>query len=156
MLLALVLPAGVFAQTDTVSATVTGSLLSVEVTDGVVAYGVLPLSGSQDTLVGNLDDLQTATNNGTVPAKFNIMSSNAIGGTTDWTLAGTAGANVYTHAFSVNAGGAWTPLTSGYQELAASVAVDGTQTFDLQIGMPVSTDDYAEHDITVTVQAVTP
>ena len=155
LVMALVAPtAALAAETGTVS----GYLVSVTVTDGGVTYGTLALNTTQTTLAsgGGVNDMQTATNDGTVTENFNIKSTNAIrtDGTT-WTLAATKGNNQFTHQFSINAGSSWTAMTTDYAPLKAGVAATtGTQTFDLQIGMPTATTDYLQHSITVTVLAV--
>lgn len=152
-LVALVVPAAVFAaDTGMVSCTVSAVLVSVNVTDGSVAYGTLALNATKSTI--NLSDTQTATNSGTVAENFTIKSSNAtrIGGT-NWTLASTIGSNQYKHEFSTNSSFPGTAMTTSYQTLKTNVAASGNQTFDLQITMPISTTDYLEHTITVTVMA---
>ncbi len=151
------IPAAVFAADEaTVSCTVTATLVSVTVTDGDVAYGTLGLGTKKSTLVAELDDTQTATNDGTVAEDFNIKSSNATrGGGTTWKLVTTSpGNNEFNHEFSKTSSFPGTAMTTGYTSLATNVAPGGSQTFDLQITMPSSTDDYLEHSFTVTVQAV--
>ena len=135
------------ADTASVAATVTVQNISVTVTDGTVAYGVMAAGASKDTL--SPADLQTATNNGNVTENFNIRGTDS--GT--WTLGATAGSNVYVHKFSTNSGAAWTALTLVNQTLATGKAVGGTQTFDLQITTPTVSADYIEHSVNVTVQA---
>ena len=135
------------ADTASVAATVTVQNISVTVTDGTVAYGVMAAGASKDTL--SPADLQTATNNGNVTENFNIRGTDS--GT--WTLGATAGSNVYVHKFSTNSGAAWTALTLVNQTLATGKAVSGTQTFDLQITTPTVSADYIGHSVNVTVQA---
>ncbi|MFC2072422.1 hypothetical protein ACFLUU_06950 [Chloroflexota bacterium] len=137
----------------TVSATVTASLISVTVTPGTVAYGVLATGGSANTTTEGLGQTQTANNTGTVSENFTIKSSDALGGTA-WTLAADTGAlDEFTHEFSTNDGSSWTNLTDTYDTLAGSIAAGDNQTFDLRIGIPTTVTDYAEHTITVTVLA---
>jgi len=155
-LVAAMIPGVVLAATEgTVTCTVSGSLVAITVTDGTVAYGVLALSGTQDTLAANLDDQQTASNDGTVAVDLTIKSSNATReGGTAWTLSNTAiGANQYMHKFSINGGTTWTAMTTSDQALASDIAAAGSEAFDLQIHMPSSTTDYLQHAITVTVTA---
>ncbi len=150
------------ATTGTVAATVTPQLISVAVTDGAVAYGILDLSASQDTTSGGLDDTQTATNDGNISQDFNIKSTDAVGGT-NWTLAGTIGADQYKHSFCTTGGGApdpcdttpsYTAMTTSYASLGTSISAAGTKKFDLKLDTPSSTTDFVEKSITVTVQAV--
>ena len=97
-LVALVVPAAVFSAEDTVSCTVSAVLVSVTVADGNVAYGTLA-SGAMESTKG-LGDTQTATNDGNVAEDFKIKSSEAIGVSQNWTLAGTIGENQFKHEFS--------------------------------------------------------
>ena len=139
------------ADTGQVVATVTVQNISVSVSDGGVLYGTLPVNTTKSTLSGELNDLQTATNNGNITENFNIMGQNSA----NWTLAGAAGTNEYVHKFSKDSGGDWTALTTDYQTLATGVvATSGTQDFDLQITTPNSTAVYTEQSVDVTVQAV--
>lgn len=150
------------ATTGTVAATVTPLNISVAVSDGAVAYGVLTLSSSEETTSGGVDDTQIATNDGNVAEDFNISSTDATGGTT-WTLAGTPGADQYSHSFCTSGGGApdpcdsgasWSALSTSYNPLATAVATSGTQRFDLKLDTPTSSTDYVQKSITVTIQAV--
>src|SRR3989344_4500561 len=75
------------ASTATVAATVTAENISVSVADGTVTYGTLASNTSKGTTVADLNDLQTATNNGNITESFNIKGQNSA----NWTLAGTAG-----------------------------------------------------------------
>ena len=146
-------PAILFAAEDTVTCTVSAYLVSVNVTDGAVAYGALEVGTSSSTL--DLTDTQTATNDGTVAEDFSIKSSDATrGGGTTWTLVtGTPGDNEFKHEFSTTGSFPGTAMTTSYTSLATDVGTSGSQDFDLQITMPGSTNDYLEHTITVTVLA---
>lgn len=150
------------ATTGTVAATVTPQNISVAVSDGAVAYGTLSLSSSANTTSGGVNDTQVATNDGNVAEDFNILSGNATGGTA-WTLSGSVGADQYKHSFCTTGSGSpdpcdtgptWTAITSSYQQLANSVAVAGTNRFDLKLDTPTSSTDYVQKTISVTIQAV--
>ena len=141
------------ASTDSVTATVTAQNISVSVSDGSVAYGTLATSSTADTASGDLDDSQTATNDGNVTEDFNIQGQDSA----NWTLEATAGADQYTHKFCTSdcdGTPTWNALTTSYQSLATSVSAAGTQIFDLQIGTPTSSTNYTEQTVSVTVQAV--
>ena len=151
------------AETGPVAATVTVQNISLTVTDGAVAYGTIAVSTIKDTTSGGVNDTQVATNNGNVTEKFSIKGAN----TTNcvWTLAATADADQYFHKFCTtgtgtsdpcDAGPTWSALTTNYAVLAASVVVDNTQKFDLQIGVPTSSTCYTEATANVTVQAALP
>ena len=163
-MIGMVIGVGVFAgETGTVAATVTVQNISLTVADGAVAYGTIAVSTIKDTTSGGVDDTQVGTNNGNVTEKFNIKGAD----TTNcvWTLAATAGADQYFHKFCTtgtgtpdpcDAGPTWNVLTTAYATLAASVAVDGTQRFDLQIGVPTSSTCYTAATAVVTVLATLP
>jgi len=148
------------ASTDTVAATVTAQIFSVSVTDGTVAFLTVAQNSTQDTTTSGVNDSQTATNDGSVTAKFNIKAANSTGGA-GWTLAGTAVSETYTMkscTATCDSTPTWTSvgIDPSYATLAASVAESGTQEFDLQVGTPTSTTETTEQSITVTVQAVAP
>lgn len=145
---------GFAAPTGTVTATVTTQNISVAVSDGTISYGVLGMNATRSTIAADLNDLQTATNDGNVAEDFNIRGQNSLG----WTLAGAAGVDQYVHRFCVATCGTpptnFTALTTSYQVLANSRAVLATQTFDLQINTPTTSTVYTQQSVDVTVQAV--
>jgi hypothetical protein len=151
-LLALLVAAFVSVQrvqgSETVTATVTAQEVSLSVSDGTVAYGILALEASQDTTGDGLNDTQTVTNTGNVTADFTINGQNS----SPWTLAGSIGADQYMHQFSIDDGTAWTALTTSPQSLSSGVAPDGTTDLDLKITLPTSTSSYDEQSVDVTVQ----
>ncbi|MBI2414888.1 hypothetical protein HYV31_03605 [candidate division WWE3 bacterium] len=144
------------ASTATVAATVTLQNISVSVSDGTIAYGTLSSSSSKSTTPADLNDLQTATNNGNITEDFNIKGQN----TAAWTLAGSAGSEQYVHKFCTASCTTpptnYTALTTSYQTLGTSIAASGTKTFDLQITTPSSTATYTQQSVDVIVQAVAP
>jgi hypothetical protein len=147
--------------TDSVAATVTAQIFSVSLDNGDgIAFGTIATSSAQDTTTSGVNDSTTATNDGSVAAKFNIQSTDSTGGA-GWTLGAAASSETYTMKFCVttcDSSPAWNSvgIDPAYQTLAASVAKDGTQVFDLQVGTPTSTVVTAEQSVTVTIQAVTP
>ena len=110
----------------------------------------IAIDTSKSTLAGELNNLQTAANNGNVDIDLNIRGTNS----DTWTLSGTAGANQYVHKFSKDSGISWTALTTSGQTLAIDIGTTGTQTFDLQITTPTSSADYIEHSVDVTIIAI--
>lgn len=146
------------ASTASVGATVTVQNISLSVADGTVAYGTLGLNATKSTTVADLNDLQTATNNGNVAETFNIKGMDATGGTQTWILAATAGSGQYIHGFCVATCTTpptnYTALTTSYAILGTNIAVSGTKTFDLYINTPTAVTDYTVHTADVTVQAV--
>jgi hypothetical protein len=151
------------ADTGTVNATVTGQVISVSVSPSSFDYGVVPFSTSNTTVsqkdIGTtgLNTGLTATNDGNVAEDLKIQGADATGGSTNWALVSSLGATVnqYVHAF--NAGttlSSPTALTTGLQSLGAgNVAASGSQAFVLQITMPLSGSDPAQHSTTTTVVA---
>ena len=139
--------------------TLTYPLISVSVSDGSVAYGILATSTSKDTTSGGLNDSQSATNDGTAAEDFNIIGQSSA----NWTLAGSPGANQYSHQFCKAGSGSpdpcdasptWTSLSTSYQQLASNIASTSSQRFDLKINTPTSTSATAQQTVNITIQAV--
>lgn len=149
------------ADTADVSATVTPKLLTVSVSDGSVAYGILGLNTTKNTALYDENtnqngmspaDTQTVTNGSNVDVALNIMSSDAVGGIA-WQLATAPGSDAFVHQFKGGDAGVWTqlPVDHSYATLDAKPAA-ASVTFDLQITTPTATTDYVQKTITVTVQ----
>ena len=141
------------ADTAPVSATVTPKLITVSVSPGTVAYGILGTNTTTSTIPAELDQTQTATDGSNVDVALNIKSSDAVGGT-PWELAAAAGENAFVHKFKGGDAADWTQLpvdNTTYATLDAKPAA-GSVAFDLQITTPTITTDYVLKTITVTVQ----
>lgn len=142
------------ADTATVSATVTAQNISVTVADGTISYGTLAANSTKSTIAGDLNDLQTATNNGNITEDLNIRGTDSAA----WTLAATAGADQYVHRFCTTSCGTpptnYTALTTNYQTLGTAISASGTRTFDLQLNTPTSSSSYTSQSVDVVVQAV--
>ncbi len=141
---------------DSVGATVTPKLVSITITtDGTVAYGTLDLDGETTTI--NLTDTQTVENNGSVTADFTIMSSDAVGGATPWTLVtATGSADEFIHKFATDGGNIWTTFAAAdptTYTFVDGIAASDTAALDLFIGIPSETTVYDAKSITVTLQA---
>jgi hypothetical protein len=149
----MVIGAAVLGATEaTITATVTVQNISLTVTDGSIAYGVLPVNTSKSTCDFSPYDTQTVTNDGNVAEDFNIKGKNS----QNWTLAATAGENQYVHKFATSScpvtwGG--TALTTSYQTMATNIATSSSATLNLQITTPNVTSSYDPQDVSVTVQA---
>ena len=113
----------------------------------------------------------TATNDGTLTAKFLINGANATYSTYTWTLSPSIGTiDQYVHAYTTDlteASGTaigtdyttgWEDLLATNSNLAASVAVSGTQTFQLDMRTPQSVSGGLgnQFSTTVTVTATQP
>jgi hypothetical protein len=137
----------------TITATVTVQNISLTVTDGSIAYGVLPTGYSKSTC--DLSDAQTVTNNGNVAEDFSIKGKDS----QNWTLGTTPGQDVYVHKFatstcgSINWDTAPTLATSTYATMATNVATSSSVTLNLRITTPTTTNYYTEQDVSVTVMA---
>jgi hypothetical protein len=139
--------------------TVTYPLISVSVSDGTVAYGILATNTSKDTTSGGLNDTQSATNDGNAAEDFNIIGQSSA----NWTLAASPGTNQYSHQYCKAGSGSpdpcdasptWTSLTTSYQSLGTNVASLSSQRFDLKLNTPTSTSATAQQTVNITVQAV--
>jgi len=145
------------ANEASVSATVTVEQISVSVSNGIVAYETLAVNTSKDTTSASeqLNNTQIATNDGNVTVDLNIRGTDS----TPWTLAATAGSDLYVHEFcKVDTGDcdsspAWTPLTTSNQTLEEDLAATGTYDFDLKITTPTISTSYTEQSVNVTVLA---
>lgn len=136
------------------------AVVSVSVSDGVVSYGTLLANASKTTLSGELNDMQTATNDGNVTENFNIKGQDATGGGCTWTLVSTNGSDQYVHQFCNATDNSctspptnYTALTTSYQALKTGVAVSGTVDFQLRLTTPNPSSCYGQQSVDVTVQA---
>jgi hypothetical protein len=136
----------------------TNSTIALTITGGTVKYGTLPLNTTEDTTIGQTQNVTNSSDSETVD--FKIKSGDAIHtaeGGVDWTLGVSPGINQFTHEFKTS-GPDWTELPSSDSsvDLASGVAKSDSVNFDLRIGMPTEITDYREHTITVTITAVAP
>jgi len=139
----------------------TSATVSVSVSDGNVAYGIMPKNTSKSTLSEELNDMQTATNNGNVTENFNITGQDGIDGGCTWTLSSTSGNDQYVHQFCNDTDNNcsspptnYTALTTGYQALKTGVAVSGTVNFQLRLTTPDPSSCFGQQSVDVTIQAV--
>ena len=150
------------ADTGTVGATVTPTLVAVSIPDGVVDYGVLNYSDTEDTVT--LGDPQSILNDGNVNEDFAVRTSDAIGsgsGTTDWAhvAAASIDKDKYCHQYSIDNGVSWPdfPVPAGgtyTADIITDITPGNAGTLDLQILMPTdSTDVDDTKTSTVTVLA---
>ncbi|HXS15188.1 MAG TPA: hypothetical protein VN711_03605 [Candidatus Saccharimonadales bacterium] len=142
----------------TVTSTVTVQNVSVSVSSGTVSYGTLTTGASMSTLAApGLADTQTVTNTGNVAEDFTIKGQNSA----NWTLDTTNSTlDHYIHKFCPASCGTnasptnFTALTTSYAALGSgNVAANGTQTFDLQITTPQTSDVFTSQSVDVTVLA---
>lgn len=148
--------------TGTVTATVTAQNVSVTITTGgSVAFSTINTDSTEDTTSSGVNDTETAENNGNITENFNIKAENSTSTGAGWTMGAAADSEIYTIKFCTSdcdGTPTWNAIgiDPSYETLAASIAKDGTQDFDLQVSTPTSTTDYNEQTITVTIQAVDP
>jgi len=147
-------------ETGTVTATVTAQSISVTITtSGTVAFETININDVEDTTTNGVNDSEIAENNGNVSEDFNIKAGNSSSSGAGWTLADTADAEIFTMKSCIatcDTTPSWAVvgIDTAYVQLASGIAKDGTQEFDLQVGTPVTTTDYNQQTITVTIQAV--
>jgi len=141
--------------------TAAAAVVSVSVSDGNVAYGIMPTNTSKSTLPGELNDMQTATNDGNVTENFNIKGQDATGGGCTWTLASTNGTDQYVHQFCNDTDydcssppTNYTALTTSYQALDTGIPVGGTVQIQLRLTTPTNSTCYGQQSVNVTIQAV--
>jgi len=139
----------------------TPAVISVIVSDGVVAYGIMPAGTSKSTLSTDLNDMQTATNDGNVIENLNINGQDGTGGGCTWTLSSTNGNDQYIHQFCNDTDNDcsspptnYTALTTSYQALKTGVAVSGTVDFQLRTTVPDPSSCFGQQSVDVTIQAV--
>ncbi len=145
------------ADTDVVDATVMIQNISVSVSDGDVSYGTMAVSTFKSTIATDLNEMQTATNDGNVTEDLNIKGQD----TAAWTLESAVDANKYVHQFCNDTDAdcsapptGFTAMTeSGYTTLDEDVVALGTVDFQLRLGTPSSSISYTEQEVDVTVQA---
>ncbi|MGB9743192.1 MAG: hypothetical protein ACPLW9_00520 [Minisyncoccales bacterium] len=143
--------------------TASAAIVSVSVSDGTVSYGIMPANTSKSTLPGELNDMQTATNDGNVTENFNIKGQNASGGGCTWTLASTNGSDQYVHQFCNDTDydcssppTNYTALTTSYQSLDTGIPVNGTVQIQLRLTTPNPSSCFGQQSVDVTIQAVQP
>ena len=135
---------------DTVSATVTAVVISVNVSPNSISYGSQPL-GKTNAIPSPMP--LDVLNDGTVTENFAIRGS----GTAAWTLAATQGADQFAHRFSTSGPtGTYTALTTSNQTLFNSVAPTGVINVDLRMDLPTTTSSTAEQTTTLTIVATQP
>lgn len=139
----------------------TAAVVSVSVSDGIVTYGTMPANTAKTTLSGELNDMQTATNDGNVAENFNIKGQNAAGGGCTWTLASTNGSDQYVHQFCNATDSScaspptnYTSLTTTYQTLKTGVASAGKVNFYLRLTTPNPSSCFGQQSADITIQAV--
>ncbi len=135
--------------------TPTAKVISVAVADGIITYGTMTTGEIKTTIT--LADTQTLTNDGNVSETFNIKGQNTV---CPWTLAATAGSNLYVHQFCkttdvscASPPTGYTELTTTYTALYTGVAVSGTKQIDLRLIAPTVTSCGGQQNVDVTIQA---
>jgi hypothetical protein len=139
----------------------TPSIVSVSVSDGAIDYGIMTTNASKSTI--ELNDMQTATNDGNVTENFNIKGQDATGAGCTWTLASTNGVDQYVHQFCnatdydcSNPPTNYVALTTTYQTLKTGIPPNGTVKIHLRLITPTQTSCYGQQSVNVTIQAVQP
>jgi hypothetical protein len=132
---------------QTVSATVTPLLISVNVAPGSVNYGTQPFSAVE---VAPNPTSVVVTNSGSVTETFQIRG--AASTPSGWTLGGTAGSNTYVHRFKLGQG-TFAPLTTSNQLLVSNVPTTSNVDVFLNLDMPTSSTFLTQQTLPVTIVA---
>lgn len=146
---------------QSVTATVTPTLVSISVSPGSVAYGFVDVPSVDNLPTG--DTIISVNNNGNVNEDFEIKGADATGTTITWTIVDAApGVAAYNHKF-IDCGSSATcvspavanNMTTTLESLAAAVVPTSTEYFKLRLSTPTETGgDTSEHSTTVTVVAI--
>ena len=144
------------ATTAPITATISATNLAVSVDAGNIVYGSVALSTATSTGGGN-GFTKTVTNDGSA-MKLNVMSSNAVNGTT-WTLGTSIGSDIFKHEVSTTTGSYMTfQATDTYLTASSSwpTGAANTQALNFRFTTPSASTDFVSKSITITVQAATP
>jgi len=149
----------VWAAEDTITCSVTARDIAISVTtDGTIDYGNVDLSSSTSTLPNAIDDVQTASNDGST-AKISVKTSNATPATGWTSVESFNGSNdEFIHSFTTTTSPTWQVITEAgeYETASSTVEAGGTLDFYFQIETDDAYTDYTAKSITLTVQAVAP
>lgn len=143
------------ATTANVSATVTAQNVSISLngTDGSVAYGTIALNASQDTTPTGVNDTESIQNNGNVTEDFTITGANSA----NWTInTSNSTQDNYIHqvcTVTCDSSPSWVSMTTGALKLADDIAASGTLDFDLKVTTPQDSTVYTQQTLGVTVTA---
>lgn len=135
-------------------------IVSITVSDGAIAYGLVAVNASKDSTSGDLNDTQQVTNDGTATVTLNIRGQDT---SCPWTLSGSSGADAYRHQFCSTGTGSpdacdatptWNNLTTSNQTLTTGLSPAGTFRFDLRLTTPTSSSCFVQQSADVIIQAV--
>lgn len=143
-------------------------IISASVSPADTDYGMMVVNQVKKADTANANDEFVVTNNGTAAEDFDIISSNATGGS-GWTLSPTStGVTTFMYAYSTlktlassfslgsDETTGWVALDKGsnYKPLASNVAVSDTAEFILELLTPTDMNgDYNGKQITVIIRA---
>jgi len=149
MMLVLIPAGSVFAaKTDTVTITMTGGTLSIDVTpDDPYDFGEVVQDTSYTTT--SVDAEYTLTNDGTVEADIDIHGANTTGGSPNWALAANPAGDTYALDFQRAAAGGWNSILTTDSNYMYDLASLGTDTFGLQLWTPTTISDTANQQSAV-------
>ena len=146
------------APTGPVNATVTARLISVNVTENNVAYGVLNIGTEDaeptDQNCATSTSAFTVANNGNDAQDFNIKGFDSSGG---WALLGTAGDEEYVHRFSTASNPCvFTTNEIGTSDATLETGIASSSSFEtyLNLDMPTSTIVTDEQTLAITITAI--
>jgi hypothetical protein len=147
------------ADNATITITVMIQSLGVSVTPGNYDFGAIILNGSKTTWTSSIPANGghfTVSNTGNVDENLDISVNNS----TNWTAAGTAGADTFALGFGQTevqgTAPAYTNIpnsSTGSVNLTSGLASAGTYSFDLEFQAPATTTSYDQQSITVNIAA---
>lgn len=123
-------------------------------TDGSVSWGIMESNTSNSTI--SLPDTEVIHSDSNVNIDLNVKSSNATGGSVNWTLGSTSGTDTFVYEYSSNSGSNWNTflIPDSYYSFVSGLTPDSTQNLDLRITTPTVSSEFDQKTITVTIQAV--
>jgi len=138
------------ALAEPVSVSVTPSVLAISVTDGSVDFGKVPYGGKQNTF-NIASQEQIVANTGSVSANILLDAT----GSANWTLAATAGSEIFASQYFLSDGGTptWTALTGTATDSTVDLAAGTDIDLNLKIDMPTDSVVITSQTYTVNVTA---
>jgi len=123
-------------------------VVSIVVSDGQIAFGIMPEGSSKSTL--ELSDTQSVTNTGNTEVDIQVKGYDTI---CPWILSNSVGIDNYVYEFSLNSGIDWTKITKTNATFKENLASSGVQNFDLKLWTPSSTNCSNQQTISITLLA---
>ena len=146
-------PGTTVAISGSTTVTAVASISITLTTDGSVSWGVMEAGSTKSTI--NISDTEVVQSNSNVNIDLDIKSSNATGGSVNWTLGATPDSDVFVYEHSSNSGSVWNTflLADSYYTFVTGMTPSSTQNIDLRITVPNISSEYDQKTITITILA---